>query len=162
MNKFDDMMVFLTHRVPEFKQVVAVDCDFTIFSRAWCVAELVQASAEQIPQRVQVFSRRHFDIRAEDAETYLKLATLSVARCEASRPEDKEAILARIPNVAEFDMNLQSIIFGEQGVLQQVFVGLDMLDAAVRTARRMKVLADDAERMLRAESQQHLVETDSS
>jgi hypothetical protein len=44
MNKFDDMMALLHGRNRSFTQLVAVDREFDIFTRAWCVAELVQAT----------------------------------------------------------------------------------------------------------------------
>ena len=43
MNKFDPMMILLSAMGPDFSQVVAVDAEFVIFSRAWCVAEIVAA-----------------------------------------------------------------------------------------------------------------------
>ena len=46
MNKFDEMMAFLAARDPEFCQVVAVDSDFGVFTRAWCMAEVAQARTE--------------------------------------------------------------------------------------------------------------------
>eukprot|EP00913_Durusdinium_trenchii_P002097 g1936.t1 len=54
MNKFDEMMAFLAARDPKFCQVVAVDSDFGVFTRAWCMAEVAQASllaAETIRHR---------------------------------------------------------------------------------------------------------------
>ena len=37
LNKFDDMMAYLHRQYPKFLQVVAIDFDFMIFSRAWCL-----------------------------------------------------------------------------------------------------------------------------
>mmetsp|Transcript_152878 Transcript_152878/g.490413 ORF Transcript_152878/g.490413 Transcript_152878/m.490413 type:complete len:151 (-) Transcript_152878:459-911(-) len=143
MNKFDDMMSLLQKESPEFTQLVAVDKKFVLFSRAWCVAELVEASLSCIPQNVQIFSHRQFDIKSADLDLYKKLARLTVAECEASRPEDKEAILARIPDLPEFDAHLQDIIFGRHGLLEKQFDGFGLIDAAVRTARRSAVLLYD-------------------
>ncbi|CAE7308606.1 unnamed protein product, partial [Symbiodinium necroappetens] len=43
LNKFDSMMAYLHHRYHQrFLQVVATDKSFNLFSRAWCIAELVQ------------------------------------------------------------------------------------------------------------------------
>jgi len=113
MNKFDDMMSLLQKESPEFTQLVAVDKKFVLFSRAWCVAELVEASLSCIPQNVQIFSHRQFDIKSADLDLYKKLARLTVSECEASRPEDKEAILARIPDLSEFDAHLQAWAAGK-------------------------------------------------
>ena len=45
LNKFDSMMSQLHRRYSQnFMQVVAIDKDFNLFSRAWCVAELVEAA----------------------------------------------------------------------------------------------------------------------
>ncbi|CAE8728787.1 unnamed protein product, partial [Polarella glacialis] len=61
--------------------------------------------------------------------------------CSASRPEDKEAILSTIGNVAEFDAQLQAVIFGKGGLLSRQFIGFDSLDAAGRAARRVAAAA---------------------
>eukprot|EP00405_Crypthecodinium_cohnii_P024618 CAMPEP_0206487842 /NCGR_PEP_ID=MMETSP0324_2-20121206/41943_1 /ASSEMBLY_ACC=CAM_ASM_000836 /TAXON_ID=2866 /ORGANISM="Crypthecodinium cohnii, Strain Seligo" /LENGTH=209 /DNA_ID=CAMNT_0053966523 /DNA_START=241 /DNA_END=866 /DNA_ORIENTATION=+ len=66
INKFDDMMAHLSKVVPDLRQLVAVDQKFILFSRAWCVAELVEASMSEIPQNVEIYSNRPF--RANDAE----------------------------------------------------------------------------------------------
>merc|ERR1712176_1383250 len=44
MNKFSDMMAFISSTNSEFEQVVAIDPGFDLFSRAWCVDELWAAS----------------------------------------------------------------------------------------------------------------------
>merc|ERR1712014_296896 len=44
MNKFDDMMAMLAAESEEFQQIIAIDPDFQLFRRAWCVAELATAS----------------------------------------------------------------------------------------------------------------------
>ena len=56
MNKFDDMMAYLAHACVGFLQVVAIDRNFMIFSRAWCVAELVQADASDLEQHMMIHS----------------------------------------------------------------------------------------------------------
>ena len=49
MNKFDDMMAYLKKHVHGFNQVIVfVDVDLSIFRRAWCVAELVEARRESM------------------------------------------------------------------------------------------------------------------
>ena len=53
MNKFDDMMALLAASNANFSQVVAVDSQCGLFHRAWCVAELVQASQMQLVQHVK-------------------------------------------------------------------------------------------------------------
>ncbi|CAE8613871.1 unnamed protein product, partial [Polarella glacialis] len=88
MNKFDDMMGLLQHRQPNLRHLVAVDRRFELFSRAWCVAELVQSYLSNLPQTVLLLSNRALDVQAECLETYNFLATLTVLECKASREED--------------------------------------------------------------------------
>ena len=66
MNKFDDMMAFLKQRHRQnaarhgseirLKQVVAMDIDFSLLSRVWCVAELVEADSLHLMQAVKLHS----------------------------------------------------------------------------------------------------------
>ncbi|CAE8654899.1 unnamed protein product [Polarella glacialis] len=136
MNKFDDMMGLLQHRQPNLRHLVAVDRRFELFSRAWCVAELVQSYLSNLPQTVLLLSNRALDVQAEDLETYNCLATLTVLECKASREEDRLQILAKIPDVHEFDVQLQAVIFGSRGLLRNALAGFDRVDAAARAARR--------------------------
>uniref|UniRef100_A0A7S2J972 Uncharacterized protein n=1 Tax=Zooxanthella nutricula TaxID=1333877 RepID=A0A7S2J972_9DINO len=137
LNKFDDMMELLNRRVEGLAQLVAVDGKFDLFSRAWCLAEIKQAHASKIKQRVQVLSRGDIVIDAEDLNVYVKLVHLTVADCKASRAEDKAAIMARIPDVQEFDLHLQAMIFGNRGLLARHVVGFGVLEAAALIARRV-------------------------
>merc|ERR1712079_792999 len=83
LDKFDQMMSFLQSEVPNFCQLVAVDRDFAVFSRIWCVAELVQAHSARMPQHVQLYRCEELRDEAEDLSMYTRLATLTVARAEA-------------------------------------------------------------------------------
>mmetsp|Transcript_65397 Transcript_65397/g.191378 ORF Transcript_65397/g.191378 Transcript_65397/m.191378 type:complete len:763 (-) Transcript_65397:117-2405(-) len=145
MNKFDTMMFELSNRVHGFQQLVVVDPDFTLFSRAWCVAELVQASRCKITQVVKVRSREGIDLYSDDMAIYRKLASLTVTACQASREEDRIAILASIVDVQAFDAQLQDLIFGDRGLMHRQFAGVGLLDAAVRTARRLACLRQDTQ-----------------
>ncbi|CAE8727553.1 unnamed protein product [Polarella glacialis] len=136
MNKFDDMMGLLQHRQPNLRHLVAVDRRFELFSRAWCVAELVQSYLSNLPQTVLLLSNRALDVQAECLQTYIFLATLTVLECKASREEDRLQILAKIPDVHEFDVQLQAVIFGSRGLLRNALAGFDRVDAAARAARR--------------------------
>ncbi|CAE8611228.1 unnamed protein product [Polarella glacialis] len=136
MNKFDGMMGLLQLRQPNLRHLVAVDRRFELFSRAWCVAELVQSYLSNLPQTVLLLSNRALDVQAEDLETYNFLATLTVLECKASREEDRLQILAKIPDVYEFDVQLQAVIFGSRGLLRNALAGFDRVDAAARAARR--------------------------
>ncbi|CAE8587928.1 unnamed protein product [Polarella glacialis] len=136
MDKFDGMMGLLQHRQPNLRHLVAVDRRFELFSRAWCVAELVQSYLSNLPQTVLLLSNRALDVQAEDLETYNRLATLTVLECKASREEDRLQILAKIPDVHEFGVQLQAVIFGSRGLLRRALAGFDRVDAAARAARR--------------------------
>eukprot|EP00443_Scrippsiella_acuminata_P069088 CAMPEP_0115430330 /NCGR_PEP_ID=MMETSP0271-20121206/30989_1 /TAXON_ID=71861 /ORGANISM="Scrippsiella trochoidea, Strain CCMP3099" /LENGTH=729 /DNA_ID=CAMNT_0002855555 /DNA_START=52 /DNA_END=2239 /DNA_ORIENTATION=- len=125
LNKFDDMMALLLEEQPNFCQVAAVDRHFNIFTRVWCIAEFVQAYLTEVPQSICTLSNKALDADNEDLSIYVKLATLTVLECSASRPEDKALILAKIPDVAEFDARLQAMIFGERGLLSKHLVGFD-------------------------------------
>eukprot|EP00438_Fugacium_kawagutii_P027099 Skav203919 [mRNA] locus=scaffold228:373317:396114:- [translate_table: standard] len=98
LNKFQVMMLWLHRENPNFRQLVAVDCDFTVFERAWCVAELGAAYDADIPQHICLYSNQPFEFEDEDLSVYTKLTNLSVAtdlitregfierqKCEGSR-----------------------------------------------------------------------------
>lgn len=103
-NKFPEMMELLSKAVPDFSQLVVVDKDFRLFQRAWCVAELAQARACGITQRIKISSQEDLD-RHRPA-----LKRLDVSRMQASRPEDVAMILAKIPDVASFNAELQALV----------------------------------------------------
>jgi len=117
LNKFDSMMALLSRDVVGFGQVVAVDRNFNLFSRLWCIAELVQAYVSHIPQRVL-------------------LASSSVLELD-----NEAAILAKIPDVHQFDAQLQALIFGDRGLMSSRLVGFDILHAAARSALRVRAAA---------------------
>merc|ERR1712176_892645 len=50
MNKFDDLIQCLASIQPGFEQIVAVDLDFRLFQRTWCIAELHKASVLGLSQ----------------------------------------------------------------------------------------------------------------
>eukprot|EP00437_Effrenium_voratum_P005406 CAMPEP_0181418878 /NCGR_PEP_ID=MMETSP1110-20121109/11787_1 /TAXON_ID=174948 /ORGANISM="Symbiodinium sp., Strain CCMP421" /LENGTH=674 /DNA_ID=CAMNT_0023541881 /DNA_START=50 /DNA_END=2074 /DNA_ORIENTATION=- len=137
VNKFDTLMLWLQLHKPHFRQLVAADIDFGVFERAWCVAELVAAHDADIPQSIVLHSTQPFDLEEQDFSVYWRLANLSVANSLATRPEDKEMILAKISSVPDFDAELQLLIFGNQGLLKQKLIGFDYLVPAARAARRL-------------------------
>ena len=111
MNKFDDMMALLSAGNPEFAQVVAVDEQFGLFTRAWCVAELVQADEMKLKQHVKMHSKILLERKAGG------LNNLRVQDMQASRPEDVQYILERIPDKTLFNAKLQKLIFDKTGLL---------------------------------------------
>merc|ERR1712151_611383 len=88
-----------------FEQVVAVDARFDIFSRAWCVAELAAAHAMGM--------RQHLKLRSGDglAHNEPRLRMLRIESMEATRAQDKEEILSKIPDTTRFNAALQSLLF---------------------------------------------------
>ena len=111
MNKFDDMMALLAEEVPEFSQVVAVDSQFRLFGRAWCVAELVEAHESSLKQFVKMHSRQVLE------KSQSQLQELRVEDMQASRAEDVQLILEKISDKSKFNQKLQSLIFDEAGLL---------------------------------------------
>eukprot|EP00439_Symbiodinium_sp_Y106_P035508 s4627_g4.t1 len=141
VNKFDAMMLWLQYKNPRLRQLVAVDRKFDVFSRSWCIAELVAAHGADIPQSVCLETSKPFDPTAEDLAIYEYLVNLSVANSLAhaatKTSEDKEMILQKVSSVREFDAALQMLIFGNRGLLTKKLTGFDLLEPAARFTRRL-------------------------
>merc|ERR1712012_1274148 len=107
-----DMMMYLCARKADFSHVVAVDEHLDVFSRIWCIAELVMSYRLHLDQVIKVHS-------AASLEKGIKLLhDLDVSKAEASRSEDKVAILAKIPDVKKFNQELHDILLGtDRGLL---------------------------------------------
>jgi len=110
VNKFDDMMAHLAERQPGFGQIVAIDNSFRLFSRAWCVAELIEAEARSMPQRVVLHSESVFE------EHFEELSMLDVRLCSATQPEDKDFVLRKHPDLDAFNARLQWLLFSAGGM----------------------------------------------
>lgn len=119
MNKFDEMMAFLAARDPKFCQVVAVDSDFGVFTRAWCMAEVAQASYLGITTQMRLRDKEGL------IRTGARLRDLDVREMKASRVEDVELILAKIPDKDAFNASLQSLIFDHRSGLLAAWRDLD-------------------------------------
>jgi len=110
MNKFDDMMNYLKRRLPKvqaevrLEQVVAMDVNFALLTRVWCVAELVEADHLHIHQAVKIHSGASRDLCLE------RLASSDVRRAEASFPADKDLVLGKIEDVEQFNHRLQDLM----------------------------------------------------
>ena len=107
MNKFDDMMAFLAKRDPTFSEVIAVDASLELFSRAWCISEVAEAQHVGMRQNLKLRNRQTLSSRLRT------LRGLRVEDMKASRPEDVEEILSKIPDKAAFNQNLQELIFDQ-------------------------------------------------
>merc|ERR1711871_1439801 len=98
--------------VLHFAQVVAMDQKFDLLKRAWCVAELVEAKRSTMPQSLKCFDEE--SLEAQSAE----LEKLDVRHCEASREQDKDAILSKIDDIDAFNAELAGLLFdGDNGLL---------------------------------------------
>lgn len=137
LNKFDDMMALLSEKFPGWSHLLVVDPNFKLFSRAWCIAEIVEGHYSKLNQRVCLETTRPLDLHAEDLSIYTKLVTLTVEDCEATHKEDKLAILSKIVDIAAFDAALQQLIAGAGGLLTQKLSGFGVCEAAVQVNRRL-------------------------
>eukprot|EP00747_Dinoflagellata_sp_TGD_P193770 gnl/TRDRNA2_/TRDRNA2_60387_c0_seq1.p1 gnl/TRDRNA2_/TRDRNA2_60387_c0~~gnl/TRDRNA2_/TRDRNA2_60387_c0_seq1.p1 ORF type:complete len:304 (-),score=45.08 gnl/TRDRNA2_/TRDRNA2_60387_c0_seq1:144-1055(-) len=126
MNKFDDMMVLLCAHVEGFEQVVAVDKDFDIFFRAWCVAELVEAANLHMAQCLKVHSNTSIQ------KNKAKIQDLDVRNCKASREEDEELILSKIPDIDGFNKKLRELLMDEEDGLL-IALSKELQEASVFT-----------------------------
>ena len=103
------------------------------FGRVWCVAEIVRAAWTGVPQQLV--------LRSDElvAANYMRLTELDVEDCEATREEDREAILKQISNVAAFNTFVQHLLFGDHGVFGRWMSSADALLEICRIARRAGV-----------------------
>lgn len=131
LNKFDDMVALLSAGDLDFEQVIVVDEQFDLFTRAWCIAEIAEASRIGVRQHLQIKSSRLLD----HFEKELRL--LRVEDMQASRPEDVEAILSKIPDKTAFNTDMQELIFNKSTGLLVRWRGMD----SVQLLRRAGILA---------------------
>jgi len=104
VNKFDDMMIRCAQRNPNFGHVIAVDRDFTLFSRCWCVAEVHAGRQLQLHQSLMLHSR---DTIASHQD---QLQNLRIEEMQASVASDKERILAQIHDKERFNRELREMV----------------------------------------------------
>eukprot|EP00931_Biecheleriopsis_adriatica_P033441 TRINITY_DN19408_c2_g1_i1.p1 TRINITY_DN19408_c2_g1~~TRINITY_DN19408_c2_g1_i1.p1 ORF type:complete len:734 (+),score=127.56 TRINITY_DN19408_c2_g1_i1:36-2237(+) len=123
MNKFDDMIAYLAATDAKFSHVVAVDSCFVLFNRAWCIAELAMSYNMGMEQHLVIHSGKCL-LQYEDM-----LRNVKVEKMKATRPEDVEEILAKIPDKAAFNEQLQRLIFAE------LLGNFDHLDSSQRMKR---------------------------
>ncbi|CAJ1443668.1 unnamed protein product [Effrenium voratum] len=117
LNKFDHMMAVIAQGDPDFSQLIAVDGSFGLFQRAWCIAELAEAALEQ-----------HIG----------DLEDMRVEFMQASRPEDVQEILSKIPDIDTFNEALHKLILDPQlGILAQ-WVDLDAVRQMEEVGRLLR------------------------
>ena len=132
MNKFDDMMAWLAASNPSFAQVVCVDASFELFHRAWCVAELAEAHRQGMEQSLKICNKEAL-IREQHA-----LKALQVEKMKASRPEDADEILAKIPDIKAFNDTLQDLIFNKKFGLLSAWKKVDALQEMEEVSHMLK------------------------
>eukprot|EP00928_Gymnodinium_smaydae_P015608 TRINITY_DN15782_c0_g1_i2.p1 TRINITY_DN15782_c0_g1~~TRINITY_DN15782_c0_g1_i2.p1 ORF type:complete len:765 (-),score=112.16 TRINITY_DN15782_c0_g1_i2:121-2415(-) len=130
MNKFEDMMSVLARARGDVKQVLAVDREFQLFTRAWCVAELHRARALKLQQRMVLCSRATLDACRE------LLQDLRVENMQASNPADKVHILSRIADKTAFNDDIKSLIFSQGGLLDSWSNGFCLATILGKFAKR--------------------------
>lgn len=130
LNKFDDMMNYLSRRVDGFGQLIVIDESFEVLYRAWCVAEIVEANVLNIPARIKVYSQNAVDCN------YDRLSLLDVRDCSASSQEDKDVILRKIVDVDAFNLKLQQLVFSSQGLFSHWVDGKERSRQVGRIWRR--------------------------
>jgi hypothetical protein len=131
MNKFDDMMLYLNASVPHFRQVIAVDREFSLFNRAWCVSEIHLAHSSYISAAVKCHTHESLNLHQSE------LMGLRVQDMDSSRPEDKNMIIARIDDLDDFNETLAWIILDEDtGIFAYSMDSVRASDSLGRITRR--------------------------
>merc|ERR1712187_104223 len=120
------MMSMLAAESKEFQQIVAIDQKFELFRRAWCVAELDAASEMGMSQTLKVYSRNTFD------QNVSWLKNLDIQEMQATRPEDKADILAKIKDIPMFNSLMQALLLER---LFPAWHNQDMTDQMKRVGR---------------------------
>merc|ERR1712216_208845 len=100
-------MELLSAANQSFAQVIAVDENFVLFSRAWCVAEVAAAYKVGMRQNIKVVSSGALDRNEEG------LRTLRIVNMEATRREDRDEILRKIEDHDAFDARVQRLLFDD-------------------------------------------------
>eukprot|EP00929_Paragymnodinium_shiwhaense_P115168 TRINITY_DN8385_c0_g2_i1.p1 TRINITY_DN8385_c0_g2~~TRINITY_DN8385_c0_g2_i1.p1 ORF type:complete len:783 (+),score=80.87 TRINITY_DN8385_c0_g2_i1:33-2381(+) len=130
VNKFDDMMAWLASVNPSFGQCIAVDTALDLFSRAWCVAEIHCAYTFDMVQGLRVFNSDSL------VQNQRWLRGLRVETMQASNPDDKDMILAKIGDTRAFNKQVQRLIFSDDGLLSTWRGGMGLADALQVLAKR--------------------------
>eukprot|EP00931_Biecheleriopsis_adriatica_P033437 TRINITY_DN19408_c0_g1_i1.p1 TRINITY_DN19408_c0_g1~~TRINITY_DN19408_c0_g1_i1.p1 ORF type:complete len:146 (+),score=32.20 TRINITY_DN19408_c0_g1_i1:2-439(+) len=132
MNKFDDMMAYLKNISWQksrlmgsgsiLGQVVAVDVNFVILTRVWCIAELLEAYKIFLPQALKVHSG------ASCAASISKLKELDVREAQATFPADKDFVLAKVDDVDSFNQQVRGLVISN---LKRHFLATSVLDVII-------------------------------
>eukprot|EP00439_Symbiodinium_sp_Y106_P032364 s60_g3.t2 len=139
MNKFDDMINYLRRsnaaarkrgdETERFGQVVAIDMGFELFSRIWCVAELVEAEKLHLPQALKMHSQ------SSREQCVLKLHQLDVRSAQASFEADRQLVLDKIQDVDLFNDKLRDLLLTRLNgfLVAELLVGLLSVEELLAT-----------------------------
>lgn len=106
MDKFDVMMEHLSSKLGNnFCQLVALDEQGAAITRAWVVAEVNVGFNVPLRQKTVVF----WPPQISSALFKERAASIDVRQCQASRIEDKEMILSKIPDPEELNHNVRTV-----------------------------------------------------
>ena len=92
----------MSRRYPEMRQVIAVDEDLDIFTRAWCIAEIHMAHKLKIAQSAKL----------HDLDMVVNTASfddIKIEACKASRKEDVDEILSKIDDKEMFNQEVKTL-----------------------------------------------------
>jgi len=112
INKFDDMLSAMSTACHEFRLVVAVDPAFVLFTRIWCIAEMVESRKKDIGIDLKFPTRNSLN----DRHVLRQRDSLRVQNCEATRQDDVNDVLGKIGDgdaLDDFNEFLQDLIFNE-------------------------------------------------
>lgn len=105
----------MSSRYPDMRQVIAVDEDLDIFTRAWCIAEIHMAYKLQIAQSVKL----HDLDMVVDTSSF---DDIQIQFCKASRKEDVDEILSKIDDKRRFNQEVKTLFSDpEDGILANPF-----------------------------------------
>eukprot|EP00439_Symbiodinium_sp_Y106_P068872 s439_g11.t1 len=130
-----DMMGLISTLKPGFSQVIAVDAKFQLFTRAWCVAEIHQAQQLGMVQRMRTLSQENLT-QYEILWHFQHKIFVSLEEMSASNPADTELILSKIEDKARFNAELQSLIFGKDGLISACHMGFERMAILGAVARQ--------------------------
>eukprot|EP00931_Biecheleriopsis_adriatica_P118970 TRINITY_DN94261_c0_g1_i1.p1 TRINITY_DN94261_c0_g1~~TRINITY_DN94261_c0_g1_i1.p1 ORF type:complete len:662 (+),score=129.04 TRINITY_DN94261_c0_g1_i1:35-1987(+) len=105
-NKLHDLMTALKRHCSKLHHVVAVDVDFTVFKRTWCNVEIMLASQLELTQSFKICDRHCVELHRPE------LGALDICRCRASRSAEKEELLSKIEDTADFNTKLRAVVLG--------------------------------------------------
>ena len=132
MNKFDDMLAYLADKDESFAELIAVDEKLDLFERAWCMAEVAEAKQMGMEQNLKLRNKETLIFRQNT------LRCLDVTEMQASRPEDVQAILAKIPDTKAFNDYLQDLMFDRNSALLTNWHKADALQQMEEASRVLR------------------------